>query len=154
MGNQIYRCGICFEAIDSKTRFGLLSACDHVFCFECLRRWVEQQDEIRCPACRRVSQVMVPNKCFLTGTAKSRYIRDPEFTCTCDACTFRRRKKIFFWVVVCVLIMILCYFIMALPFVPSWTECLGYFSQPRYLSPKPHYVVVAYWNKGPVGTGN
>lgn len=78
MGNQcseIYQCGVCFENIDSEMRFGLLSACDHVFCFECLQKWREQLYHTRCPACRRHSELMVPSKRFLTGTAKDRFIQ-------------------------------------------------------------------------------
>lgn len=30
-------CGICFD--DVKTRYGLLTGCEHAFCLECIRQW-------------------------------------------------------------------------------------------------------------------
>ena len=48
-------CGICLESVPSSGRkFGLLSNCDHVFCFDCLMNWrkegsTEAEDRRVCP---------------------------------------------------------------------------------------------------------
>lgn len=60
-------CGICLENVQAARRkFGVLSCCDHVFCFTCLMEWrTEGSREVTsrrvCPACRKSSDYVVPS---------------------------------------------------------------------------------------------
>jgi len=50
-------------------RFGLLSGCEHVFCWACLMKWrkegTEEADNRRCcPTCRELSDFVVPSHFF------------------------------------------------------------------------------------------
>ncbi|KAL7548928.1 hypothetical protein ACHAWF_012196 [Thalassiosira exigua] len=60
-------CGICLESVRSLGRsFGVLSCCDHVYCFECLMEWrTEGSSEVTsrrfCPTCRKASDYVVPS---------------------------------------------------------------------------------------------
>ena len=61
-------CGICLEDV-SQTRFakyGLLSCCQHTFCFKCLMEWRtegsdEAEDRRTCPTCREKSDYVIPS---------------------------------------------------------------------------------------------
>ena len=73
-----YQCGICFDDMNARKlkRFGLLSSCDHVFCFDCLKNWRETRflnDRMVkcCPQCRKHSDLMVSSRRFLTGREKN-----------------------------------------------------------------------------------
>ena len=64
-------CGICLEPASQKnnSKFGLLSGCNHVFCFDCLMEWRKQgseeaKDRRSCPTCRIRSDYVVPSKQF------------------------------------------------------------------------------------------
>eukprot|EP00527_Entomoneis_sp_CCMP2396_P003012 CAMPEP_0198155108 /NCGR_PEP_ID=MMETSP1443-20131203/68966_1 /TAXON_ID=186043 /ORGANISM="Entomoneis sp., Strain CCMP2396" /LENGTH=349 /DNA_ID=CAMNT_0043821849 /DNA_START=106 /DNA_END=1155 /DNA_ORIENTATION=+ len=60
-------CGICLEDVtQAGHKFGLLSCCEHTFCFECLMEWrkegsSEAQDRRSCPTCRKKSNYVVPS---------------------------------------------------------------------------------------------
>mmetsp|Transcript_5553 Transcript_5553/g.13078 ORF Transcript_5553/g.13078 Transcript_5553/m.13078 type:complete len:388 (-) Transcript_5553:116-1279(-) len=71
-------CGIC---MDHPTKFGLLSGCDHVFCFECLMEWrsssSSDDDEQNkslvkvCPICRTHSDYVLSSYIYAkTGNGK------------------------------------------------------------------------------------
>ena len=56
-------------------RFGLLTACAHAFCIDCIRGWRARIDLPRetvrsCPVCRRTSFCVVPCARLLTDTAR------------------------------------------------------------------------------------
>ena len=56
-------CGICLEPCE---RFGILSCCNHVFCFSCIMEWrTEGSEEVSsrrvCPTCRKESDYVVPS---------------------------------------------------------------------------------------------
>ena len=61
-------CGICLEDVRSQQgrQFGLLSCCNHVFCYSCVMNWrtegsKEAQNRKVCPACRKQSDYVVPS---------------------------------------------------------------------------------------------
>lgn len=60
-------CGICLENVQSlKRNFGILSCCNHTFCFSCLMEWrTEGSNEVTsrrvCPTCRKNSDYVVPS---------------------------------------------------------------------------------------------
>lgn len=90
MGNEGKECGICLDEIKPKKsmKFGLLSSCNHLFCFECLKKWKEVKlDLVECPECRVFSELVMPNKRFLTGTKKNALIQkfksNPSFQSQC-----------------------------------------------------------------------
>ena len=72
-------CGICFEPVLSaeapERRFGLLTACAHAFCLDCIRGWRARLDlppeTVRsCPVCRRISFCVIPCARLLTDAAR------------------------------------------------------------------------------------
>lgn len=79
MANKNYTCGICLDEIESSMfilKFGLFSACEHVFCFACLKKWKKVKlGRVQCPECRLASELVVPSKRFLTGTEKNALIQ-------------------------------------------------------------------------------
>ena len=60
-------CGICLEnVVASNRKFGVLSCCNHTFCFNCLMEWrTEGSSEVTsrrvCPTCRKSSDYVVPS---------------------------------------------------------------------------------------------
>lgn len=57
-------------------RFGLLSNCDHVFCFECITTWRKTKnssevDTKNCPECRSPSDYVMPSTRYATGDYKT-----------------------------------------------------------------------------------
>mmetsp|Transcript_1471 Transcript_1471/g.2169 ORF Transcript_1471/g.2169 Transcript_1471/m.2169 type:complete len:272 (-) Transcript_1471:65-880(-) len=76
-------CGICLEVVSRpgrcNSRFGLLSFCDHIFCFECLMEWrKEGSKEVvgrrSCPTCRKHSHYVVPSSVFAMGKEKEELV--------------------------------------------------------------------------------
>ena len=58
-------CSICREVIYEKGNeidryFGILTHCDHTFCYNCISRW--RQQIITCPVCRAPSALAIKNK--------------------------------------------------------------------------------------------
>mmetsp|Transcript_4182 Transcript_4182/g.9954 ORF Transcript_4182/g.9954 Transcript_4182/m.9954 type:complete len:344 (-) Transcript_4182:252-1283(-) len=70
-------CGICLERVLAKAeQFGLLDACDHVFCLTCIREWRsvgELNKEVKrsCPLCREVSGIVIPSS-FVPDSQESK----------------------------------------------------------------------------------
>lgn len=60
-------CGICLDdVLQAGSKFGLLSCCQHTFCFKCLMEWrtegsEEAEDRRTCPICRKKSDYVVPS---------------------------------------------------------------------------------------------
>ena len=114
-GNAVVTCGICLDDIAvvnkhnrnssfantphtmTTKKFGLLSGCDHVFCFDCLKTWraanrksssqrsrsfmgVGPDDAMletrTCPTCRAPSDFIVPSRKYCTGEEKQQVIDD------------------------------------------------------------------------------
>jgi E3 ubiquitin-protein ligase makorin len=80
---QNYTCGICLEDVTKMGhKFGLLSCCNHMFCFECLMEWRKQgskeaEDRRSCPTCRKHSDYVVPSPVFaFTRDGKDRIVKD------------------------------------------------------------------------------
>jgi hypothetical protein len=53
----------------NKNKFGLLSCCNHAFCFDCLMEWRKEgsqdaTDRRSCPTCRKHSDYVVPSRIF------------------------------------------------------------------------------------------
>ncbi len=70
-------CGIC---LDNVTKFGILTGCDHAFCFKCLGKWRKVGGQIKltavrgCPVCRKPSFFIIPSATFVTGKKKHKLI--------------------------------------------------------------------------------
>ena len=66
LASEQAECGICLEQpAQENKRFGILPACPHVFCLECIRKWRSRVDTEKwnarsCPLCRRISYFLVP----------------------------------------------------------------------------------------------
>jgi len=60
-------CGICLERVIAKgEQFGLLDACDHIFCLKCIREWravgeLDKHVKRSCPLCRETSGLVIPS---------------------------------------------------------------------------------------------
>ncbi len=72
--NNIKECSICFRNI---INYGLLSNCDDIFCYECIRQWRNEAKQKskrerfrRCPLCNKESPLLVKSKTYLTGEEK------------------------------------------------------------------------------------
>lgn len=78
---EITTCGICLE---QPKKFGLLSGCNHVFCFSCLMEWrtscqnnrdSSNQQVRACPECRNHSDYVIPSPTFAkSGEGKEEII--------------------------------------------------------------------------------
>lgn len=104
-----YECGVCLEDIkpkNTKMRFGLLSACNHVFCFACLKEWKKvKQDVVQCPECLGYSRFVISSKKFLTGKKKSEVVKKLRLNPSSQLCLVSRQADImekkhsrFFWI--------------------------------------------------------
>lgn len=75
--NAAVVCGICLEEKprddplrrQTNRRFGLLSCCNHAFCYDCLMEWRKEgsqdaSDRKSCPTCRKHSDYVVPSPVF------------------------------------------------------------------------------------------
>ena len=75
---NIKECSICFRII---INYGLLSNCDDIFCYECIKQWRNEakaknkRDMFRrCPICNRESPLLVKSKFYLVGEEKKQKI--------------------------------------------------------------------------------
>ena len=75
---NIKECSICFRII---INYGLLSNCDDIFCYECIKQWRNEakaknkRDMFRrCPICNRESPLLVKSKFYLVGKKKKQKI--------------------------------------------------------------------------------
>ena len=64
--NNINECSICFRNI---INYGLLSNCDDIFCYECIKQWrneakIKNRREMfrRCPICNYESPLLIKSK--------------------------------------------------------------------------------------------
>lgn len=72
--NNTFECSICFRKI---INYGLMSNCDDVFCYECIKLWRDEAKEKnkremfrRCPICNKDSPFVLKSKIFLKGDEK------------------------------------------------------------------------------------
>ena len=72
--SNIKECSICFRVI---INYGLLSNCDDIFCYECIKQWRNEAKSKskremfrRCPLCNRESPLLIKSKVYLTGEEK------------------------------------------------------------------------------------
>ena len=82
-------CGICLEPPRS---FGILSCCDHAFCYSCLMEWrKEGSSDVAsrrvCPTCRKSSDYVVPSNYMPANeTEKERLLREYRVRCSAIPC--------------------------------------------------------------------
>ena len=72
--NNIKECSICFRII---INYGLLSNCDDIFCYECIKQWRNEAKKKskrerfrRCPLCNKESPLLIKSKFYLVGEKK------------------------------------------------------------------------------------
>ena len=72
--NNIKECSICFRNI---INYGLLSNCDDIFCYECIKQWRNEAKKKskrerfrRCPLCNKESPLLIKSKFYLVGEEK------------------------------------------------------------------------------------
>ena len=72
--NNINECSICFRNI---INYGLLSNCDDIFCYECIKQWRNEAKQKskrerfrRCPLCNKESPLLIKSKFYLVGEEK------------------------------------------------------------------------------------
>ena len=72
--DNIKECSICFRVI---INYGLLSNCDDIFCYECIKQWRNEAKLKnkrgmfrRCPICNCESPLLIKSKFYLTGEEK------------------------------------------------------------------------------------
>ena len=74
-------CGICLDDCPHR-QFGLLSCCNHAFCYDCLMEWrkegaSEVRDRRSCPTCRKHSDYVIPSPVFPTNeVTKAAIVQD------------------------------------------------------------------------------
>ena len=75
---NIKECSICFRVI---INYGLLSNCNDIFCYECIKQWRNEakaknkRDMFRrCPICNCESPLLVKSKLYLVGEEKKQKI--------------------------------------------------------------------------------
>ena len=71
-----YECSICFRRIQN---YGLLSNCDDVFCYDCIKQWrteaiSKNKREMfrRCPICNCESPMLIKSKNYVSGEEKKK----------------------------------------------------------------------------------
>lgn len=74
--SNIKECSICFRVI---INYGLLSNCDDIFCYECIKQWRNEAKSKskremfrRCPLCNCESPLLIKSKVYLTGEEKNK----------------------------------------------------------------------------------
>ena len=72
--NNTCECSICFRRIQN---YGLLSNCDDVFCYDCIKQWrteaiSKNKREMfrRCPICNCESPMLIKSKTYISGEEK------------------------------------------------------------------------------------
>ena len=72
--NNTFECSICFRRIQN---YGLLSNCDDVFCYDCIKQWrteaiSKNKREMfrRCPICNCESPMLIKSKTYVSGEEK------------------------------------------------------------------------------------
>jgi len=71
-----YECSICFRRIQN---YGLLSNCNDVFCYDCIKQWrteaiLKNKREMfrRCPICNCESPMLIKSKIYVSGEEKKK----------------------------------------------------------------------------------
>ena len=74
--NNTLECSICFRKIQN---YGLLSNCDDVFCYDCIKQWraeaiSKNKREMfrRCPICNFESPMLIKSKNYVSGEEKKK----------------------------------------------------------------------------------
>ncbi|EPE36076.1 RING/U-box [Glarea lozoyensis ATCC 20868] len=69
-------CPICYELVENKT---VVKPCEHVFCFECIKTWVEVPANVlnQCPICRSPMESFQHNF-TATGSHETRTLERPS----------------------------------------------------------------------------
>ena len=74
--NNILECSICYRKIQN---YGLLSNCDDVFCYDCIKQWrteaiSKNKREMfrRCPICNYESPMLIKSKNYVSGEEKKK----------------------------------------------------------------------------------
>lgn len=106
MDNPDEICGICLgNVVEQGKRFALLSSCDHVYCFDCVRSWhrnpqyrnslAKAGTDVRhelikhlCPTCKVTSEHVFPSKVFYRGKEKEGYIEEYKIERSLRPCKF------------------------------------------------------------------
>ena len=82
-------CGICLE---KPRNYGILSCCDHAFCYSCLMEWrkegsIDVTSRRVCPTCRKTSDYVVSSSIMPTnGQEKERVLREYKSNCATKSC--------------------------------------------------------------------
>ena len=78
--SNTYECTICFKRIQN---YGLLSNCDDVFCYDCIKQWrteaiSKNKREMfrRCPICNCESPMLIKSKTYACGEEKKKKFND------------------------------------------------------------------------------
>ena len=86
-------CGICLEnTIEKGRKYGILSCCNHSFCFSCLMEWrTEGSSEVAsrrvCPTCRLSSDYVVPSPTMpSTEREKEQILQNYKAHCATKPC--------------------------------------------------------------------
>ncbi|KAG1667770.1 E3 ubiquitin-protein ligase SH3RF1 [Nymphon striatum] len=56
--NELLECSVCLEGLDSTSK---VLPCQHTFCKRCLEEIVMSRNELRCPECRILVQIKIPD---------------------------------------------------------------------------------------------
>jgi hypothetical protein len=74
--NNTLECSICYRKIQN---YGLLSNCDDVFCYDCIKQWrteaiSKNKREMfrRCPICNFESPMLIKSKNYVSGEEKKK----------------------------------------------------------------------------------
>ena len=74
--NNTLECSICYRKIQN---YGLLSNCDDVFCYDCIKQWRKEaisknKREMfrRCPICNFESPMLIKSKNYVSGEEKKK----------------------------------------------------------------------------------
>ncbi len=74
--NNVIECSICFRRIQN---YGLLSNCNDVFCYDCIKQWRSEaisknKREMfrRCPICNCESPMLIKSKNYVSGEEKKK----------------------------------------------------------------------------------
>ena len=78
--NNIKECSICFRNI---INYGLLSNCDDIFCYECIKQWRKEaiqknKRELfrRCPICNVESYSVISSRRYIVGEEKKKKFQE------------------------------------------------------------------------------
>jgi len=77
---NIKECSLCFKKIN---KYGLLSNCDDIFCYECIKQWRKEaiqknKRELfrRCPICNVESYSVISSRRYIVGEEKKKKFQE------------------------------------------------------------------------------